>query len=119
MTRDASAVPDAIEVPNAALRIGVKVMPWIPSWLKRLLAGGRRVTIDGNTLDTTLQLILAATQRSTHTGGPSVADAVFRASCGGELSVFTLPAEHLRVAAGIPGSSSCRRNRARIPCRSA
>jgi acetyl esterase/lipase len=77
MTRDASAIPDdAIEMPNAnaALRIGVKVMPWIPSWLKRLLAGGRRVTIDGNTLDATLQLILAVIQRSTRTGGPSVAD---------------------------------------------
>ena len=58
---------------NAALRIGVKVMPWIPLWLKRLLAGGRRVTIDGNTLDSTLQLILAA-QRTTRTGGLSAAD---------------------------------------------
>ena len=67
MTRDAS------QVTNAALRIVVKVMPWIPPWLKRLLAGGRRVTIDGNTLDTTLQLILTA-QRSTRTGGLSAAD---------------------------------------------
>ena len=58
MTRDAS------QVTNAALRIVVKVMPWIPPWLKRLLAGGSRVTIDGNTLDPTLQLVLAA-QRST------------------------------------------------------
>lgn len=58
---------------NAALRIGVKVMPWIPPWLKRLLAGGKRVTIDGNTFDTTLQLILAA-QRRTRTGGLSAAN---------------------------------------------
>jgi acetyl esterase len=58
---------------NATLRVGVKVMPWIPPWLKRLLAGGGRVTIDGNTLDATLQLILAA-QRSTRTGGLSAAD---------------------------------------------
>ena len=49
---------------NTALRIGVKVMPWIPPWLKRLLAGGRRVTIDGNTLDSTVQLILAAQRRT-------------------------------------------------------
>jgi acetyl esterase len=61
MTRDAS------QVTNAALRIVVKVMPWIPPWLKRLLAGGRRVTIDGNTLDPTLQLVLA-TQRNTPPG---------------------------------------------------
>ena len=63
----------SLAVTNAALRIGVKVTPWIPTWLKRLLAGGRRVTIDGNTLDTTLQLILAA-QRSTRTGGLSAAN---------------------------------------------
>jgi acetyl esterase len=62
-----------LAVTNAALRIGVKVVPCIPPWLKRLLVGGRRVTIDGNTLDSTLQLILAA-QRSTRTGGLSAAD---------------------------------------------
>jgi acetyl esterase len=73
MPRDASVIPDAVEVP-AALRIAVKVMPRIPSWLKRLLAGGSRVTIDGNTLDATLQLLLAAAQRSTPAGGPAVAD---------------------------------------------
>ena len=39
--------PRPLAVTNAALRIGVKVMPWIPPWLKVLLAGGRRVTIDG------------------------------------------------------------------------
>ena len=32
----------------------------IPNAVKRLLLGGRSVTIDGNTLDTTLQLMLAA-----------------------------------------------------------
>jgi len=63
----------SLALTNTALRIGVKVMPWIPLWLKRLLAGGRPVTIDGNTLDTTLQLILAA-QRRTRTGGLSAAD---------------------------------------------
>jgi acetyl esterase len=63
----------SLSVVNAALRIGVKVMPWIPLRLKRLLAGGKKVTIDGNTLDSTVQLILAA-QRITHTGGLSAAD---------------------------------------------
>jgi acetyl esterase len=57
-----------LAVTNAALRIGVKVMPWIPPWLKLLLAGGRKVTIDGNTLDATLQLMLAG-QRLSGTGG--------------------------------------------------
>src|ERR1700761_3005569 len=55
-------------VKSAARGVGVKVMPWIPPWLKRLLAGGRRITIDGNTLDATLQLILLA-QRRMRTGG--------------------------------------------------
>ena len=73
MTANTGAIPDAIEAPNAALRIGVKVMPWIPSWLKRLLAGGRTVSIDGNTLDARLQLLLALNQRSTR-GGSSVAE---------------------------------------------
>ncbi len=74
-----------LAVTNAALRIGVTVMPWIPPCLKRLLAGGRKVTIDGNTLDPTLQLMLAA-QRSTGTGGLSasgdleVARALMRSS---------------------------------------
>jgi acetyl esterase len=57
-------------VKNAARGVGVKVIPWIPPWLKRLLAGGRRITIDGNTLDATLQFILIA-QRMARTGGLS------------------------------------------------
>jgi acetyl esterase len=74
-----------LAVTNAALTVGVKVMPWISPWLKRLLTGRRRVTIDGNTLDATLQLILAA-QRRTRTGGlsadgnPDVARALMRQS---------------------------------------
>lgn len=70
---------------NAALRAGVKVMPWIPPWLKRLLAGGKRVIVDGNTLDPTLQLMLAAQQR-TGAGGlsaaedPEIARALMRSS---------------------------------------
>ena len=62
-----------IAVTNAALRIGIKVMPMIPDWLKWRLAGGRRVCVDGNTLDATIQLILAA-QRPTNTGGLGAAD---------------------------------------------
>ncbi|HYX99647.1 MAG TPA: alpha/beta hydrolase, partial [Mycobacterium sp.] len=66
-----------LAVKNAARGVAVKVMPWIPPWLKRSLAGGRRITIDGNTLDATLQLILIA-QRSTRTAG---------LSAGGDLEV--------------------------------
>jgi acetyl esterase len=66
-----------LAVKNAARGVVVKVMPWIPPWLKRLLTGGRRVTVDGNTLDATLQLMLIA-HRSTRTGG---------LSAGGDLEV--------------------------------
>jgi acetyl esterase len=65
----------SLTVTNAALRAGTNVMPWIPPWLKSLLVGGKSVTIDGNTLDPTLQLMLAA-QRLTRTGGLSAADDV-------------------------------------------
>lgn len=44
---------------STAATVGLKVLPWIPTRLKRLIAGGRSVTIDGNTLDPTLQLMLA------------------------------------------------------------
>ncbi|AQT80842.1 lipase [Mycolicibacterium litorale] len=41
-------------------RAGVKVIPHLPNGLKRLLSGGRAVAIDGNTLDPSLQMMLAA-----------------------------------------------------------
>lgn len=37
--------------------VALRILPKIPDRLKRVLLGGRRVTIDGNTLDTTLQLM--------------------------------------------------------------
>jgi acetyl esterase len=48
---------------DVASRIVLRSLPKIPKPVKRLLTGGRSITIDGNTLDTTLQLMLAA-QRS-------------------------------------------------------
>ncbi len=39
--------------------LGGKVIPWIPTALRRGLVRGRAVIIDGNTLDPTLQLILS------------------------------------------------------------
>lgn len=40
--------------------LGVKLIPRLPDGVKRLLSGGRAVTIDGNTLDPSLQVLLAA-----------------------------------------------------------
>jgi acetyl esterase len=61
-----AAAPTAAPLMDAKLRIvttlaGVTMrnLPRIPDRVKRLLLGGRTVTIDGNTLDTTLQLMLA------------------------------------------------------------
>jgi acetyl esterase len=44
---------------NAAAGLTLRSLPRIPNPVKRLLLGGRSITIDGNTLDTTLQLMLA------------------------------------------------------------
>ena len=49
----------ASRLQGAVSTIGVKVIPWIPTPAKRALFGGRSVTIDGNTLDPTLQLMLS------------------------------------------------------------
>jgi acetyl esterase len=43
---------------NAMSGVTLRALPHIPEAVKRLMLGGRRVTIDGNTLDTTLQLML-------------------------------------------------------------
>jgi acetyl esterase len=44
---------------NAAAGLTLRLLPRIPDRVKRLLLGGHSITIDGNTLDTTLQLMLA------------------------------------------------------------
>jgi acetyl esterase len=60
---------------NAAAGVTLRTLPRIPDGAKRLLLGGRSVTIDGNTLDTTLQLMLAA-QRAAGIDGLAVDDDV-------------------------------------------
>jgi acetyl esterase len=68
MTRSLPGISDqqlktggwAKRLQSAATKVGVKVIPWVPTRAVRLLAGGRSVTIDGNTLDPTLQLMLSA-----------------------------------------------------------
>jgi acetyl esterase len=91
-----------VAVKSAARGVGVKVMPWIPPSLKRLLAGGRRITVDGNTLDATLQLLLIA-QRSTRTGGlsadddPEVARALMRKSNAPANSHLAVPTTDLTI----------------------
>ena len=57
-----------LAVLNVASRVTLRQLPKIPDRVKRLLLGGRTITIEGNTLDTTLQLMLAL-QRSSRVGG--------------------------------------------------
>ena len=63
--RAAGRAKDAVL--NTAAGVTLRGIPRIPNGLKRLLLGGRSVTVDGNTLDTTLQLMLAA-ERISGTG---------------------------------------------------
>jgi acetyl esterase len=67
MTRSLPGAPDpqlkagglSGRLQSVATSVGLKVIPWVPTGAKRLLSGGRSVTIDGNTLDPTLQLALS------------------------------------------------------------
>lgn len=85
-----------VAVTNAGLRMGVMVLPLIPTRVKRLLVGRKRITIDGNTLDVTAQLLLAA-QRLSGTGGlgasgdPETARALMRNSHVVMAPKFTIP----------------------------
>jgi acetyl esterase len=57
-----------LAVLNASSGVMLRLLPHLPDVAKRLLLGRRTVTIDGNTLDTTLQFMLAA-QRSAGVNG--------------------------------------------------
>jgi acetyl esterase len=114
MTRSLPGTPDpqlgvpsgwAGRLQSVATKVGVKVIPWIPTRAVRLLAGGRSITIDGNTLDPTLQLMLSG-QRAFGVDGWAVGDdvvasrALMRETCLG----FAGPQVHVGVSdLSIPG----------------
>ncbi len=54
---------------NGASGVGLRAIPRIPDAVKRLMLGRKTVTIDGNTLDTTLQLMLASLHMSRVSSG--------------------------------------------------
>ncbi len=112
----------ASRMQGAVSTIGVKLIPWIPTPAKRALFGGRSVTIDGNTLDPTLQLMLSGL-RAVGIDGLVVDDdpAASRAQMrqlslelpgpqihvdGDDLSLpgpaGDIPARHYRPASGAP-----------------
>jgi acetyl esterase/lipase len=114
MTRSLPGTPDlqlkvqsgwAGRLQSVATKVGVKVIPWVPTRAVRLLAGGRSVSIDGNTLDPTLQLFLSG-QRALGIEGLAVGDdvaasrALMRETCLG----FAGPQVHVGVSdLSIPG----------------
>lgn len=63
---------------NAAAGVTLRALPHLPDLLKRVLLGGRSITIDGNTLDTTLQLMLAG-QKAVGLDGLAASDDVVTA----------------------------------------
>src|SRR5689334_15528141 len=90
---------------NAAAGVTLRNLSRIPDTVKRLLLAGRSVTIDGNTLDTTLQLMLAG-QKATGIDGLAAADDVAGSRARLEILAASFK-QHLPVAKltnlSIPG----------------
>ncbi|BCO37005.1 alpha/beta hydrolase [Mycobacterium heckeshornense] len=109
MTKSLPGAPDlhrwSTRLQGTATRVGLKVIPWIPAGAKRLLTGGRSVIIDGNTLDPTLQLLLAA-QRAVGINGLVVDDDVVASRILMREGCLALPGPQIHVAVNdvsIPG----------------
>ncbi len=84
---------------------GLKLIPRLPAGAKRLLCGGRSVTLDGNTLDTTLQVTLAA-QRAAGITGLVIDDDPVASRAQIRLTCQALPGPQIHVAVGdiaLPG----------------
>ncbi len=122
MTRSLPGAPDlqlkassgwSGRLQSIAAKVGVKVLPWVPTRVVRLLAGGRSTTIDGNTLDPILQLMLSG-QRAVGVDGLASADdvAASRALMREGLLGFGGPQVHVGVGdLSVPGPAG------RIPAR--
>jgi acetyl esterase len=113
MTRSLPGAPDlqlraggwSGRLQSVATSVGFKVIPWVPTRAKRLLSGGRSVTIDGNTLDPTLQLMLSG-QRAVGINGLAVDEdpKASRAQAREMARAFTGPQVHVGVNdLSIPG----------------
>lgn len=90
---------------SVATSVGLKAIPWVPTGAKRLLAGGRSVTIDGNTLDPTLQLALSGLRAIGVDGLALAQDATISRAQIRELTPgFAGPQVHVGVSdVSIPG----------------
>ncbi len=90
---------------NVAGTVTLHTIPRMPDLLKKLLLGGRSVTVDGNTLDPTLQLMLAA-GRASGRGGLIVSENVALARRGINAVAGQLPRVNVDVEStdlSLPG----------------
>ena len=90
---------------NAAAKPTLHTILRTPDRLKRLLLGGRSVTIDGNTLDTTLQLALTM-QRLSDAEGLILSEDVALARTRLDFAVAQFPRVHVDVTStdvSLPG----------------
>jgi acetyl esterase len=95
----------ATRVQSTAVNVGLKVIPRVPAGARRLLAGGRSVTIDGNTLDATLQLMLSG-MRTFGVNGLVLGDDVIASRVRMREGSLGLPGPQARVGVSdvsIPG----------------
>ncbi|MDT5071241.1 MAG: hypothetical protein QOH82_561 [Mycobacterium sp.] len=76
---------------NASSSVMLRMLPRIPDPLKRLLLGRRTVTVDGNTLDTTLQFMLAVQRAANVNGLVASSDVTVARSQLRKLSAFIAP----------------------------
>jgi acetyl esterase len=90
----ATARDYALSVANS---LGVKVIPRIPDSAKRLMSGGKAVCIDGNTVDPTIQLLLAA-RRVTGADGLMDANDVYSSRASFDALSKDLDERDVRVA---------------------
>ena len=85
--------------------VGAKIIPWIPTPAKRVLSRGRSVIIDGNTLDPTLQLMLAG-QRLAGIDGLAIDDDVAASRAHIREFSLSLPGPQIHVTVNdisLPG----------------
>ncbi|HPX35108.1 MAG TPA: alpha/beta hydrolase [Mycobacterium sp.] len=89
-----------------ANRLGVKLIPRLPAPAKRLMSGGKAITLDGNTLDPSIQMMLAAQKVMGINGLVVAGDAIATRRNNGELTA-SLDQPNVRVAQtrdlSIPG----------------
>ncbi len=108
-----------LAVLNVASGVLLRALPKIPDSVKRLLLGGRTVTIDGNTLDVTLQLMLTAQRASGVNGLVASSDVAVARSQLRKLAAMIDPAIAVGVTdITIPGAAGAIRARHYVPVNS-